>query len=54
MPIIINPASLSHQYVDKCVKYEDVTCVGKSQPFDAELDFMNEKQDKNLLVRSAG
>ena len=54
MPIIIGPPSLGHTYVDKCVKLEQITCVGRSPHFDPDQDFMDEKTDKNLRIRSAG
>jgi len=51
LPLIYGPAALSHEYVDKSASMENVLCVGRSGSFDPVHDFMDENNDKNLIVR---
>ena len=53
MPMIFGPPGLSHQCVEKETKVEGVLCVGRSEHFDSTLDFMDEQNDKNLIIQAA-
>ncbi|XP_076825618.1 fibrocystin-L-like isoform X2 [Clavelina lepadiformis] len=52
LPYIFAPVALTHEYEDKFARMENVLCVGRSPHFDPALDKMDEKTDKNLLIRN--
>ena len=52
--MIFHPDARSHQYKDKFAAMDEVLCVGRSESFDPQYDYMDEANDKNLIVRAAG
>jgi len=53
-PMIFLPSARVHEYEDKFAAMDNVLCVGRSESFDPEFDYMDEENDKNLHVRAAG
>nr|XP_026695327.1 fibrocystin-L-like [Ciona intestinalis] len=54
LPVLFAPPALSHTYINKFSKLDNVLCIARTDHFDPTQDFMDERTDKNLIVRDFG